>query len=252
MPLFRRNKPASPPPPQQQPGTAQAPAAPSDDCTTHSPCRELLAVPAAQRDSLLRLILGRTRDLGPDAISIYLNDELSARLVMMGPGESGAVQRAYAVPGHLAERWNTTPPDLLRRALETMRGDDVEVAAHEQGETSPLYTVIDQGVSGAAHLVRLEQALGVDLPNGAIVGIPREHQILAVPIRTARDVSTIEAMLNLVHDVGSRAQDRVSLDVFWLHKGRLHPFNAETKNGRLERIFPPDEFRTLLDARPRA
>ncbi|POM25166.1 hypothetical protein BTM25_38090 [Actinomadura rubteroloni] len=251
MPLFRRNKPASPPPPQQ-PGTAQAPASSSEDCTAHSPCRELLAIPTAQRDSLLRLILGRTRDLGADAISVYLNDELSARLVVMGPGESGAVQRAYAVPGHLAERWGTTPPDLLRRALENMRGDDVEVAAHEQGETSPLYTVIDQGVSGAAHLVRLEQALGVDLPNGAIVGIPREHQLLAVPIRTARDISTIEAMLNLVRDVGARAQDRVSLDVFWLHKGRLHPFNAEVKDGRLERIFPPDEFRTLLDALPKA
>ncbi|MGI5226984.1 hypothetical protein [Actinoallomurus sp. CA-142502] len=241
MSIFRRNKATD----------SSFSAGPSGDCTTHSPCRELLAMPAAERDGLLRLIMAKTSELGPDAISVYLNDELSARLVVMAAGDSGRYQRAYPVLAHLTSRWGVTPPDLLLRAVENMRRDNVEVNAHDQGENSPLYTVVDQGVSGAAHLVRLEQALGVDLPYGAIIGIPREHQILAVPIRKAGDVAAIEAMLRLVRDVGSQASDRLSLDVFWLHQGRLHPLHAESKNGRLEQIFPPPEFRQLLEQLPR-
>ncbi len=242
MPLFRRNKPNSP---------SHSTAASSEDCTAHSPCRELLAVPAAERDACLRLIIVKPAELGPDAITIYLNDELSALLVVMGPGGSGDSQQAFPVLGHLASRWNTTPPDLLHRALENMRGDNVEVGSHDQGEYSPLYTIVDQGVSGVAHLVRLEEVLGTDLPHGAIIGIPRLHQIIAVPIRKALDVANIEPMLQLVRSVGSKASDRLSLDVFWLHKGRLHPLHAKEKNGQLEEIFPPDEFQQLLEQLPR-
>jgi hypothetical protein len=217
----------------------------------HSPCRELLAIPAAEHDSLLRLITVKPSELGPDAITIYLNDDLSALLVMMGPGESGSFQQAYPVLGHLASRWNTTPQDLLYRGLQNMRRDNVEVSSHDQGEFSPLYTVVDQGVSGVAHLVRLQEVLGFDLPHGAIIGIPRQHQIIAVPIRDARDLATIEPMMGLVNSVGSKATDRLSLDVFWLHEGRLHPLNAEMKNGQLQQIFPPDEFRQLMEQLPR-
>ena len=58
-------------------------------------------------------------------------------------------------------------------------------------------------------------------------------------------------MLRLVQNVGSNAQDQVSLDVFRLHRGRLHPLRAEVKNGRLEQIHPPDEFRELMEQLPR-
>ena len=231
--------------------TRGASAAPSEDCTRHSPCRELLAIPAAQRDSLLRLIPAKTSELGPDGIYLYLNDELVALLVMMGPDESGRRQQANPVLGHLTSRWNTTPPDLIRRAIENMRGDSVVVESYDQGEYSPLYIVVDQGVSGVAHLVRLNELLGIDLPHGAIIGIPREHQIVAVPIRKARDLATIEPILRLVYNVGSKASDRLSLDAYWLHQGRLHPLHAEAKNGHLEQIFPPDEFHQLMEQLPR-
>jgi hypothetical protein len=232
-------------------GTPPASQAPSEDCANHSPCRELLAVPAAQRDSLLRLIPAKTSDVGPDAIYIYLNDELVALLVAMGPGESGSFQQAYPVLGHLASRWNADHRDLIMRAIENMRADTVSVESHAQGEYSPLFVVVDQGVSGVAQLVRLEELLGTDLPYGAVVGIPREHQIIVTPIRKARDLATIEPMLQLVQNVGSNALDQVSLDVHWLHQGRLHPLHAEARNGRLEQIFPPDEFQQLMERLPR-
>jgi hypothetical protein len=219
----------------------------TEDCTQHSPCRELLAIPAAERDSSLRLIITRTSDLGPDGIYVYLNDEFVALLVAMGPGESGRFQRAFPVLGHLATRWNTTHPALLSRAIENMRGDNVLVDSHDQGESSPLYIVVDQGVSGVAQLVRLEELLGFDLPYGALIGIPREHQIVAVPIRKHRDINTMEPLLRLVYNVGSQASDRLSLDVFWFHKGRLHPLHADGNNGELDRIDPPDEFLQLVE-----
>lgn len=219
----------------------------SEDCSKHSPCRELLAIPAAERDSLLRLIITKTADLGPDGIYIYLNDEFVALLVAMGPGESGRFQRAFPVLGHLAARWKIAFPDLLYRALENMKKDDVTVQSYDQGEASPLYIVADQGVSGAAQVVRLEQLLGVDLPYGALVGIPRAHQIVAVPIRKHRDINSMEPLLRLVYDVGSQASDRLSLDVFWLHKGRLHPLHADGNNGVLDRIDPPDEFFQMVE-----
>lgn len=224
---------------------------PADDCTTHSPCRELLALSAAQRESLLRLVPARTSDLGPDAIYVHLNEDLVALLVAMGPGESGSFQQAYPVLGHLAARWNTTPTDLITRALGNMRADEVSVEAYDQGEHSPLHVVVDQGVSGVAHVVRLEELLNADLPHGAIVGLPREHQIIAVPIRKAQDLATIAPVLELVRNVGSKALDQVSLDVFWLHRGRLHPLRAEVRNGQLEQIFPPDEFMRLVERLPR-
>jgi hypothetical protein len=219
----------------------------SEDCTKHSPCRELLAIPAAERDSLLRLIITRTSDLGADGISVYLNDEFAALLVAMGPGESGRFQRAFPVLGHLASRWGIAYQDLLFRAINNMRGDNVSIQTYDQGESTPLYVVVDQGVSGAAQLVRLEELLGTDLPHGALIGIPRTHQIIAVPIRKHRDINTMEPLLKLVHDVGAQAPDRLSLDVFWYHKGRLHPFHADGNNGQLDRIFPPDEFFQLVE-----
>ncbi|MET7751304.1 hypothetical protein [Micromonospora sp. NPDC005367] len=234
----------------RSPETA-APAAPADDCTRHSPCRELLAMPAAQRDSLLRLIPARSSDLGPDGIYVHLNDEVVALLVAMGPDESGRFQQAYPVLGHLTSRWNTSHADLIMRAIANMRRDDVVVEPYDQGEYSPLYVIADQGVSGVAQLVRLNELLGDDLPHGAIIGVPREHQIIAVPIRKARDLATIEPVLRLVHNVGSDALDRVSLDVHWFHQGRLHPLRAEMKNGQLEQIFPPDEFHQLIEQLPR-
>lgn len=227
------------------------PPAPADDCTNHSPCRELLSVPAAQRETLFRLVPAKTSDLGPDAIYIHLNDDLVALLVAMGPGESGSFQQAYPVLGHLAARWGTEPTALIARAIENMRADSVSVESYEQGEHSPLHVVVDQGVSGVAQVVRLEELLGSALPHGAIVGLPREHQIVAVPIRKARDLATIEPVLRLVQNVGSNALDRVSLDVFWLHRGRLHPLRAEMRNGQLEQIFPPDEFMRLVEELPR-
>ena len=245
MSLFRRNRPSQPSPSRVP--SPSASATPSEDCAKHSPCREVLAIPAAQRDSLLRLIIARTSDLGPDAIQIYLNDEFCALLVAMGPGESGRFQRAFPVLGHLAARWNVHYTDLLFRAMENMRGDSVSVDRYDQGESSPLYTVVDQGVSGVAHLVRLEELLGVDLPHGALIGIPREHQIVAVPIRKHRDINTMEPLLRLVYQVGSTAPDRLSLDVFWYHKGRLHPLHADGNDGKLDQIFPPDEFLQLVE-----
>ncbi|MFD0783219.1 hypothetical protein ACFQZ8_04680 [Micromonospora azadirachtae] len=172
-------------------------------------------------------------------------------LVIMGPDESGQRQQTYPVLGHVTARWNTTHPDLIRRAIENMRRDSVMVESYDQGEHSPLYVVVDQGVSGVAHLVRLNELLGDDLPHGAIIGIPREHQILAVPIRKARDLATIEPVLRLVQSVGSKASDRLSLDTYWFHQGRLHPLRAEMKNGQLEQIFPPDEFHRLIEQLPR-
>lgn len=227
--------------------TPTTPAQPAGDCTQHSPCRELLAIPTAERDAQLRLIITRTSDLGPDGIYVHLNDELVALLVAMGPGESGRFQRAFPVLGHVVPRWNTTHQALIGRAIENMRRDDVTVESYDQGESSPLYIVADQGVSGVAQLVRLEELLGTALPYGALVGIPRAHQIVAVPIRRHRDVNSMEPLLRLVYDVGSKAPDRLSLDVFWYHKGLLHPFHADGNNGQLDRIFPPDEFLQLVE-----
>jgi hypothetical protein len=224
---------------------------PSGDCTTHSPCRELLAIPDAERDSLLRLVPTKTADLGPDAIYIHLSDELVALLVAVGPGESGRFQRAFPVLGHAAARWHTTHPELLQRAIANMRGENVVVNFHDQGESAPLYTVVDQSVSGVAQLVRLEELLGIDLPYGAFIGIPRQHQIVAVPIRKAQDITAMEPLLRLVYDVGSKATDRLSLDVFWRHNGRLHPLHADGNNGKLDRISPPEEFFQLIEQLPR-
>jgi hypothetical protein len=243
MSPFRRNNPTNP-----SSAHLTSPDAPaSEDCTEHSPCRGVLAIPAAERDSLLRLIIAKTSDLGPDAISVHLNDEFVALLVAMGPGESGRFQRAFPVLGHLATRWNVQHTDLLVRAMENMRGDNVSVERFDQGESSPLYVVNDQGVSGVAQLVRLEELLGIDLPHGALIGIPREHQIVAVPIRRHRDINSMEPLLRLVYDVGSKASDRLSLDVFWLHKGRLHPLHADGNNGEIDQIYPPDEFFQLVE-----
>jgi hypothetical protein len=220
---------------------------PSEDCANHSPCRELLAIPAAERDSLLRLIIYRTSDLGPDGIRVYLNDEFAALLVATGPGESGRFQRAFPVLGHLAARWGIAWQDLIFRAYENMRSDSVSVQSYDLGESSPLYIIADQSVSGVAQLVRLEELLGFDLPHGALIGIPREHQIVAVPILKHRDINTMEPLLKLVYDVGSQASDQLSLDVFWYHEGRLHPLHADGNNGELDRIFPPDEFLQLVE-----
>ncbi|MEV8438272.1 hypothetical protein AB0425_12910 [Actinosynnema sp. NPDC051121] len=76
-------------------------------------------------------------------------------------------------------------------------------------------------------------------------------QIIAVPIRKAQDLATVAPVLQLVRNVGSKALDQVNLDVFWLHRGRLHPLRAQMKDGQLEQLSPPDEFTRLVEHLPR-
>ncbi|MFI9814688.1 hypothetical protein [Saccharothrix variisporea] len=215
-----------------------------EDCTRHSPCREVLSLPAGQRESLLRLVPARLSDLGGDGIYVQFNDELVALLVAMAPDSSGRFQQAYPVLGHLADRWGTPHQDLLGRAIANTRADEVSVTKHDQPDHSPLYVLADQGVSGFAHiLLRLEELLGGKLPNGSLVGIPREHQVVVVPFVRKRDVTAIRPLQNLVRDVGAKALDRVGDGVFWYYRGWLNPL------GTLDDT-PPDEFFAFADGLP--
>jgi hypothetical protein len=65
------------------------------------------------------------------------------------------------------------------------------------------------------------------------------------------DVASIEPMHQLVTSVGSEASDGLSTDVFWFHRGQLHPLNARSKDGKLEEIFPPDGFLEFIEKLPR-
>jgi hypothetical protein len=217
-----------------------APRARTEDCALHSPCREVLSLPPARLESLIRLVPARMSDLGGDGIYVQFNDELVALLVAMAPDGSGGFQQAYPVLGHLADRWGVPHRDLLGRALTNMRADDVSVTRHDQAEHSPLHVVVDQGVSGFAQIVRLEELLGTELPHGSLVGIPREHQVVAVPLRRKRDVVAIRPLLGLVRNVGENAQDAVSDDVYWYYRGWLHPLGEN----------PPDEFWGFADGLP--
>ncbi|MEJ2858111.1 MULTISPECIES: hypothetical protein [unclassified Saccharothrix] len=217
------------------------PPAQADDCANHSPCREVLSLPAAQLDSLIRLVPARLSDLGDDGIYVQFNNALVGLLVAMGPGEAGRFQQAYPILGHLATRWGTTHPDLLQRALGNIRADDVSVTRHDQVDHSPLHVLVDQGVSGfAGILIRLEELLGIRLPAGSLVGIPREHQVIVVPFQRKRDVTAIRPLQHLVRNVAENALDRVSDDVFWYYRGWLHPLGEN----------PPDEFWAIADGLP--
>ncbi|MGW2863217.1 hypothetical protein [Streptomyces sp. NPDC001205] len=211
-------------------------------CPDHHPCSKLADIPIQELDSRLRLVVTPVADLGSDSVTAQLGGGLAALLVAMGaPGTSAA-----AIPAHFTPRWNTTPPDLLVRALGNMKRDRlaIEDVAGQNGGPS-LYVVTGQdGLPGAAHVLRLEEVLGQKLPHGALVAMPSNNRFYAVPILGGDALGLLDPLVSAVRGLAEQGAV-LSQDVFWLDGGRLDPLNASFKDGEL-RFFPSDAFKQLL------
>lgn len=218
-------------------------AASGEGCPDHKPCNKLAGIPLHDLDSRLRLVVTPIADLGSDSITAHLGGGLAALLVAMDlPGTGGA----HAVPAHFTPRWNSTSPDLLARALGNMERDRLAIESLAGGNGGPaLYVVTGQdGLPGAAHVLRLEQVLGQRLPHGALVAMPSNNRFYAVPIHSGDDLGLLDTLVSAVRGLAEQGPV-LSQDVFWLHDGQLDPLNATVKDGEL-RYFPSDAFKQLL------
>jgi hypothetical protein len=112
-----------------------------------------------------------------------------------------------------------------------------------------MYMITRPDLVSAAHLLRLDQVVGTKLPYGALVVVPRTNAVCVLPLHRAEQVTLIDSVLRLVRDTASA--DAPSRDVFWFHDGKLDPLNAQVKNGKMERIFPPEGFKEMLAEIPR-
>lgn len=194
-------------------------------------------------DVRLRLVVTPVADLGPDSVTVQLGGGLAALLVAMGAPGTG---RAHAVPAHFTPRWNSTPPDLLSRALRNMERDRLTIEAVAGGNGGPALHVVtgQDGLPGAAHVLRLEQVLGQKLPNGALVAMPSNNRFYAVPLHSGDDLSLLDPLVSAVRGLAEHGPV-LSQDAFWLREGQLDPLNATIKDGEL-RFFPSDAFKQLL------
>lgn len=224
-------------------------AASGEGCPDHDPCNRLAGIPVRELDSRLRLVVTPIADLGSDSITAQLGGGLAALLVAMGaPGTA----RAHAVPAHFTPRWNSTPPDLLARALRNMEHDRLAIETLAGGNGGPALHVVtgQDGLPGAGHVLRLEQVLGQKLPHGALVAMPSNNRFYAVPIHSGDDLSLLDPLISAVRGLAEHGPV-LSQDAFWLHDGQLDPLNATVKDGEL-RFFPSDAFKQLLPQLRRA
>jgi hypothetical protein len=197
------------------------------------------------------MMLTRVAETGQGDVSAHLNTELAGRLVAMDtPRDRRTAPNALVIPVHFLPHWNTTSRDLLDRALANGERQKLDIAAHQLGPDTVMYTIGRLDLVDATQLLRLDQVLGRELPFGAYVTVPKVNAVTVLPLTRAEHVPMLGDSLSLLHNVASQGPAAPSMDAFWFHDGKLDPLGARMSGGRLEGFTPPEGFQERMAQLP--
>ncbi|MDI2124872.1 hypothetical protein [Yinghuangia seranimata] len=240
MALFRRNQPA---PGQSGQFGQPGPGAPGGFGGPGGDVRQMLVgapVDRVRQDLRLSVTRGGPH-LAPPALAWPLGDELAAVACVKLP--DGQIVTAE-IP--MAQAWGMGPEDVWLQCATNLRGEhfarsEFDTAA---GVTMTMFT--GQGWPGTAHLVRIGEALGEDVPHGALVTVPDENTLLVVPLNNQRVLDVVPQMYQTGHEI-TRGQHPFSTRTYWWHEGVLEPLEVQWQ-GQLARVSGSPRFSQTVAA----
>ncbi|MCF2531661.1 hypothetical protein [Yinghuangia soli] len=247
MAMFRRNRPAagqpapygqSAPGQPMQSGPGGAPGAGGD-------VRQMLVGAPVERIRLdLRLTVTRGGPhIAPPALAWPLTDELAAVACVRLP--DGAIVTAE-VP--MAQAWGMAAEDVWLQSATNLRSEHFARSEFDTAAGVPMTMFTGQGWPGTAHLGRLGEALGEDLPYGALATLPDENTLLVIPIRNPRVLDQLGQMYATGHEL-TRGQQPMSSRPLWWHEGIVEPLDVQW-HGQAGQISGSPRFNQVMSSIP--
>lgn len=93
----------------------------------------------------------------------------------------------------------------------------------------------------SAGITSLAQLAGGDLPNGALVGVPRHSMLIIQPMLSRRDLSTVGILEGFIASMFDTAADGCTRQLFWFVDGDAHPLGTEPgEDGNPILVLSPD------------
>lgn len=213
MAIFRRNRPAD------QPGTYGPAAGPGGQPDVR---QMLVGAPVDRVRQDLRLTVTRVGPhMAPPALAWPITDEVAAVACVRLP--DGAIVTAE-IP--MAQAWGMAAEDVWLQSATNLRNEHFTLSEFDTASGVPMMMFTGQAWPGAAQLMRLGEAIGGDLPAGALVTLPDENTLLTIPIRNPRVIDMVGHMYGTGHEL-VRGQAQITMRPLWWHEGVVEPLDVQ-------------------------
>ena len=160
-----------------------------------------------------------------------LFDHLEVPIKACLMGDDLDVLLAFDLPGGVMlvpDDWGDQ--DLFVQALARVRAEGgLQLDRHEvtlDNDAAPLFVLHGPSVFTATHALWADEFDPPPAAYGTLVAVPTRNAVLAHPIRDARVVGVVQAMLELAQSAAEQDPAPLSTRLFWLRDGRLEGVDA--------------------------
>lgn len=216
---------------------------------------QVAAVPLEQvplDPSLLRLRLQAVprTDALPAGVSAAFNSAFDLLLVEDGGGVSRRLQQPDLDGAGLSadEAVSVALDATISQVLIAL---DVRDRALPGGVGTVRMASADGVPYVSAGITSVPQLAGVDLPYGALVGVPRHSSLLILPVRSRRDLDTVVVLARLVASPFDSGVDPCARDVYWFVNDDAFGVQVQEVAGAGPRLNLPPAVSDLVAALPK-
>lgn len=205
-------------------------------------CRTVAGVPSSLLPLQLRVVVQPAgAPLGADAFTADFHPDLVGAVVVKGRRDEPLV-----LTRHLAATWQVPAARLWDDALAALGVEPLDVQRVTLPAThAEAYSVTGMGWPGAAHMFRLEQALGRRLPLGALVVVTDHNSFVALPLESEATLSAASALWDLNEELGRRTPVPLAPRLLWVRGWTVEDLAVEFVDGRFTAELPR-ELRAAL------
>lgn len=200
-------------------------------------CRTVAGVPSSLLPLQLRVVVQPAgAPLGEDAFTADFHPDLVGAVVVKGRQNEPLV-----LTRHLAATWRVPEARLWDDALAALSAEPPDVRGFPlPGTRAEAYSVSGVGWPGAAHMFRLEQALGRRLPLGALVMVTDDNSFAALPLESNATLRLASALWDLNETLGRRASEPLPPRLLWVRGWSVRDLSAAVINGQFTMELPQD------------
>lgn len=208
---------------------------------------EIAAAEAAPDASRLRAQAVPRGPEAPPGLSSPINSAFDLVAVEDRDGSVRALQQPDL------DAMGMSPEDALTTALNQTV---TEVLVHLDVHPQPLpvggsvLTASAEGVPYvSAGVTSIPQLAGVDLPYGALFGVPRHSMILILPVSSWQSLAAVGMLTGFVESMYADADDPCAAGLYWYADGDAYPVGLEDAGGQQRLVLAP-ELQQLADRLP--
>ncbi|MBW8806069.1 MAG: hypothetical protein JF587_19785 [Catenulisporales bacterium] len=209
-------------------------------------CRTIAGIPTSVLRSRLRIVVQPAgTPMGQDPFVAAFHPDLVAALVVKGQRDETLV-----VTRHLAGTWPVPPARLWDDALDALGVEPLNVQGFQLSTANaPAYAINGQGWPGAAHMFRLDRAIGRPLPHGALVVLTTDNAFVTLPLESNATLRATAALWELNGALARDTPRALPARLLWVRGWTVHDLGAGVADGKFSFDLPQD-LRAVLAALP--